>query len=621
MSRINFSLKITIIAIGVIAAFTTFVSVAYHYSIENQKNRILNNFANYSEILSHKIQAQFYERYADVQAFAINAVFQNLSNSRHQATLNELVELYRIYDLIIIVDKDGKLISHNSFRADQKLVNSEKLGSMDFKQMGWFEAALSENWTVDKQNGFTGTYVENPHRDPILEIAFGDPTLGTSFTSVIRSESGEILAVISARSNPSWIEDEVKAVYHSTVLDGYVGTEVQIINRKGYLVVDYAPLRQNGEAFSRDFDSHLLKTNLADLYVEASLDLARGQPGRGFSFHQKRQIMQIGGWTPINGSKFIESLGWGVVVKVDPATLYSHLNQAKLWFILGSILFGTISLLIFFAFLRSSMKVSEVAIRESLEISSEIRRMALAVAQTSLQLQQNTATTSASIEESSASLTELTSMVDQNASESERSAHLASLSLESGQQISILVDTLNSQAIELDQNSRKVSQIVTTIEDVAVQTNLLALNASVEAARAGDQGRGFAVVAEAVRELATRSSEQVKIIENLIQKNKISALSLNEGVKLLNSEYQKILHNLTQSKNSAEMIFTASREQANGLSQISMAVNSQDKGVHSNVQLAEHLKIQADKTTELLSEQKNKLNKIQNLFFGYTEGD
>ena len=50
-------------------------------------------------------------------------------------------------------------------------------------------------------------------------------------------------------------------------------------------------------------------------------------------------------------------------------------------------------------------------------------------------------------------------------------------------------------------SSRKIADIIGTIDGIAFQTNILALNAAVEAARAGEQGRGFAVVAGEVRTL------------------------------------------------------------------------------------------------------------------------
>ncbi|MGL5709194.1 MAG: methyl-accepting chemotaxis protein, partial [Aeromonas sp.] len=73
---------------------------------------------------------------------------------------------------------------------------------------------------------------------------------------------------------------------------------------------------------------------------------------------------------------------------------------------------------------------------------------------------------------------------------------------------------------QLNEQSKNIEAIVSTISSIAGQTNLLALNAAIEAARAGDQGRGFAVVADEVRQLAARTSFSTGEIASVVQKNR-----------------------------------------------------------------------------------------------------
>lgn len=76
------------------------------------------------------------------------------------------------------------------------------------------------------------------------------------------------------------------------------------------------------------------------------------------------------------------------------------------------------------------------------------------------------------------------------------------------------------QRLELEEKLVKLTEIVSTIRDIASQTNLLALNAAIEAARAGEAGRGFAVVADEIRKLATLTSVATQKAVSLVDRRK-----------------------------------------------------------------------------------------------------
>jgi methyl-accepting chemotaxis protein len=68
----------------------------------------------------------------------------------------------------------------------------------------------------------------------------------------------------------------------------------------------------------------------------------------------------------------------------------------------------------------------------------------------------------------------------------------------------------------LNQRAQSMLELLKQIDTIADQTNLLALNAAIEAARAGESGRGFAVVADEVRNLAGRTGELTRSINDIV---------------------------------------------------------------------------------------------------------
>jgi methyl-accepting chemotaxis protein len=212
----------------------------------------------------------------------------------------------------------------------------------------------------------------------------------------------------------------------------------------------------------------------------------------------------------------------------------------------------------------------------------------------------------ASLEETSASLEEITAAVRQSADNANQASQLAAGSKDTAEQGQEVVAKAITAMSEINAASAKISDIISTIDEIAFQTNLLAVNAAVEAARAGDEGRGFAVVASDVRSLAQRSAVAAKEIKVLIQD---SLRKVDAGSELVNRSGET-LHGIVGSvKRVTDIvgeIAAASGEQSTGIEQVNTAMTQMDQVTQSNSAQTEELSA----TAQALSEQASHLMEL-----------
>ncbi|HUK25762.1 MAG TPA: methyl-accepting chemotaxis protein [Terriglobales bacterium] len=199
-----------------------------------------------------------------------------------------------------------------------------------------------------------------------------------------------------------------------------------------------------------------------------------------------------------------------------------------------------------------------------------------------------------SLEETTATMEQITSTVKQNADNAKQANQVANNSRDTAEKGGQVVTETVGAMGEINEASKNIAEIITTIDEIAFQTNLLALNAAVEAARAGEQGRGFAVVAGEVRNLAQRSAASAKEIKRLIQD---SVRKVENGSGLVNKSgetLREIVASVKRVNDIVAEISAASHEQSVGVEQVNKAMIQMDQVTQNNSSQTEELSATAE---------------------------
>jgi methyl-accepting chemotaxis protein len=551
------------------------------------------------------------ERAREVSAFTHNPLLQG-SPEEATAAANLFVRTCGSYDLVVVADSDGRVIAANTSGAGGRSVDSAPLIGRSVRGEDWFEKVTGG------ATGSGGVHCADLAVDQWVAEACNNRGHALAFSAAIHDENGRIARVWSARCSFDRTVGRIMEDVRSSLRGlGVTTAETQILARSGLIL--------------EDGDPHaVLSSNLVNAGLEAARLALDGKAGTTQEVHERRKIEQLNGYARAKGVAGFAGHGWGVLVRQDLAEAFAGARRLRAFFLAIGIvaLIGITVIAVWIADsivrpIRRAVGVLEGVAKGDLTRSlpasgyDEVGRMASAVneavagmrqtlrdvsaaaSQTAAASQELSAAAgqlssgaqeqAAALEETAASLEEITATVKQTADHASQANQFSvgsrSAAEKGGSVVAAAIDSMG----EISEASKKIADIITTIDEIAFQTNLLALNAAVEAARAGDHGRGFAVVAAEVRNLAQRSAGAAKEIKNLIQD---SLHKVNVGCEHVNKSGETLDEIVTSVKRVTDIvgeIAAASQEQSSGIDQVNRAIAQMDQVIQSNAGQTEEL--------------------------------
>jgi methyl-accepting chemotaxis protein len=314
-------------------------AIVFFFIVQNQvggfRQQLHVKILTAAEAINDVVDRNLFERYGDVQAFALNSAAVDAANWRNPSDSNPLVQAmngyttgYGIYKLMMLVSLNGDVLAVNSVDPKGEPLATGNLYRTSFADASWLADVKAGNF-LQGSNGLTGTVAHQPHYNKAVANIYGEDGYVLTYATPVADASGRTVAVWVNFADFGLVEEIFGEFYKQLAADGMETAELTMLDPEGRVIVDFDPFSNNYSdisGYTRNPEV-IGVFNLAAKNVGPAVESVKGNSGMMIAHHARKDIDQAAGYSHSSGAYDYPGMGWSVLVRASETEVFALMDQ------------------------------------------------------------------------------------------------------------------------------------------------------------------------------------------------------------------------------------------------------------------------------------------------------